>query len=230
MYLEADTLDDLLRKVFTRLLRSKNRPSPSKGANREQIGSLLTIRHPRARFSRTEQRATLLSCLGETLWYLSGSSSLDVIEYYIPHYRKFSKLLDDAVVAEGAYGSHANMVRGIHKLVGQDPMSVFAYMYKAMKNVTRFGRLARFDFLAMLGKLGIAPIEPDAAYLWHNATGPLKGARLLFGGSVDAEISARELDEKLKDLDQHLRVGMQTLEDALCNWQKSPAKFIAFRG
>jgi thymidylate synthase len=98
------TLDDLLRTVFRRLLRSKNRPSPTKGANREEIGTLLTIRKPRARFSRTEQRATLFSCLGETLWYLSGSDRLDVIEYYIRGYRGFSKLPEEVTSAPGAYG------------------------------------------------------------------------------------------------------------------------------
>jgi hypothetical protein len=128
------------------------------------------------------------------------------------------------------YGSHANMIRNIHKLVGQEPGSVFAHMYKSMDAVNRFGRLARFDFLSMLGKLGIAPVEPDSAYLWHNATGPLRGARLLFCGKVDVPESARNLDKKLKDIDHDLQVGMQALEDALCNWQKSPTKFIAFRG
>jgi hypothetical protein len=103
MHIEADTLDDLLRTVFQRLLRSKNRPSPTKGANREEIGALLTIRKPRARFSLTERRATLFSCLGETLWYLSGSDRLDIIEYYIKGYRGFSKLPLDATSAPGAY-------------------------------------------------------------------------------------------------------------------------------
>jgi thymidylate synthase len=104
MRVQADTLDDLLRTVFRRLLRSTNRPSPTKGANREEIGALLSLRKPRARFSRTEQRATLFTCLGETLWYLSGSQRLDHIEYYIPHYRKFSNLSRNAVLARGAYG------------------------------------------------------------------------------------------------------------------------------
>src|SRR5271154_2422779 len=104
MRVEADTLDDLLRAVFQRLLRSRNRPSPTKGANREEIGALLTIRKPRARFSRTEQRATLFTCLGETLWYFAGSDRLDVIEYYIRGYRDFSKLPEEMTFAPGAYG------------------------------------------------------------------------------------------------------------------------------
>lgn len=104
MYIEAESLDDLLRKTFGRLLKSKNRPTPTKGTNREAIGALLKIKDPRARLSRTERRATLFSCLGETLWYLAGSNLLDVIEYYIPNYRKFSKLRANARVAPGAYG------------------------------------------------------------------------------------------------------------------------------
>lgn len=104
MYFERETLDDLLGVVYRRLLRSNNRVSPSKGPNREAAGVLLKITNPRARFSRTEQRATLLSCLGETLWYLSGSDLLDPVEYYIPSYRKFAKLPAAAISAEGAYG------------------------------------------------------------------------------------------------------------------------------
>jgi hypothetical protein len=34
----------------------------------------------------------------------------------------------------------------------------------------------------------------------------------------------------LIELDADLKVGMQVLEDALCNWQKSPAHFERFRG
>lgn len=104
MYVVQDSLDDLLGVVYRSLLKSNNRVSPRKGANREATGALLKLRNPRARFSRTEQRATLHSCLGETLWYFSGSDRLDVVEYYIPSYRKFSKLPPDAEAADGAYG------------------------------------------------------------------------------------------------------------------------------
>lgn len=53
-----------------------------------------------------------------------------------------------------------------------------------------------------------------------------KGARLLFGGDE----STRKLDLWLVQLGAQLNVGMQVLEDALCNWQKSPEKFRPFRG
>ncbi len=132
------------------------------------------------------------------------------------------------------YGSHASLISALHREVGQNPTEVFEALYNAMSQVTRFGRLGRFDYLTMLEKLGISPIEPGSAYLWHRttapATGPIRGARLLFGGNVTANIKARDLDKMLIEINQILNVGMQVLEDSLCNWQKSPDKYIYFRG
>jgi len=34
----------------------------------------------------------------------------------------------------------------------------------------------------------------------------------------------------LDELDEDLVIGMEVLEDALCNWQKSPLKFEHFKG
>lgn len=104
MLISADTLDDALRQAFTRLLRTRTRTSSGKGLAREIIGATLKIRNPRARFSRTENRAVLFSCLGETLWYLSGSNSLNHITYYIKKYREISGAEEGSRIASGAYG------------------------------------------------------------------------------------------------------------------------------
>ncbi|MDH0117261.1 hypothetical protein N7379_22505 [Rhizobium pusense] len=128
------------------------------------------------------------------------------------------------------YGDQRSMIKDIHRRVGQNPHDVFDFMYRSMTSVYRFGRLGRFDFLTMLGKLGISPIEPGSAYLWHNATGPKKGARLLFGGNSSASITPKDLDELLMLIDGSLGVGMQALEDSLCNWQKSPTSYQYFKG
>ena len=95
-----------------------------------------------------------------------------------------------------------------------------------MEVVASFGRVARFDYLTMIGKLGIADISPGSTYL-SGSTGPLLGARLLFGNST---LSHSVLNSYLNDLGMHINVGMQVLEDALCNWQKSPDVFKPFRG
>lgn len=103
MYLTAETIDDLLRKVYGRLLRRRgaSETTPTKGPATEIYGALLLLRNPRARLSQSEQRNTLFSCLGEFLWYLAGSDKLDFIQYYISHYNKSS---DDGQTIFGAYG------------------------------------------------------------------------------------------------------------------------------
>jgi thymidylate synthase len=103
MYLTAETLDDLLLKVYRRLLRKRGSSdiTPTKGPATEFNGVLLQIKNPRARLSRTERKSTLFSCLGEFLWYLAGSDKVDFIEYYIRGYDKYS---DDGETIYGAYG------------------------------------------------------------------------------------------------------------------------------
>lgn len=104
VHIEEDTLDDLLHRVFKLALKSKIRTLSTKGNARELLAVMLTLRNPLARFSGTEKRATLLTCLGETLWYFSGSNRLNVIEYYIPRYRSFIEVSRRAEIAPGAYG------------------------------------------------------------------------------------------------------------------------------
>jgi hypothetical protein len=126
--------------------------------------------------------------------------------------------------------THDGMVRDAHKIVGQNPKELFRHLYESMDGeVLRFGRLGRFDFLTMLGKLGISPVDPPSAYL-EEATGPRKGANLLFEGAPNPRGNARTLNEQLTSLNDQLSLGMQVWEDALCNWQKSPDRFVSFRG
>jgi hypothetical protein len=110
-----------------------------------------------------------------------------------------------------------------------NPRIAFRYLYDSMSEVASFGRTARFDYLTMLGKLRLAAIDPDSTYM-GGATGPLYGARLLFGGEKKARLSRSVLETYLQQLDARLNVGMQVLEDALCNWQKTPDEFVPFRG
>ena len=160
--------------------------------------------------------------------------------YSFSNHRKYQSLSASSDVGTGAViesyikwigppRTHQEKIKELHVEVGQNPRVVFDTLYKEMDAVMGFGRLGKFDFLTMLGKLGIAPIEPGSAYL-IGATGPLQGARLLFAGDSKAKLSPRELDARLVKLDTFLDVGMQVLEDSLCNWQKSPKKFVSFRG
>lgn len=124
--------------------------------------------------------------------------------------------------------SHAALMAGLTQAGGNSPESIFDHCYRSM-NVTRFGRLGRFDYLCLLGRLGLAQIRPGRAYL-KGATGPLDGARLLFGGATNAGLGWALLEDWVLELDDVLGVGMQVMEDSLCNWQKSPTRFRHFRG
>jgi Alpha-glutamyl/putrescinyl thymine pyrophosphorylase clade 3 len=124
--------------------------------------------------------------------------------------------------------SPSNYFAGLVRATGNHPARIFDAAYNGL-DIARFGRLAKFDFLALLGRMDLAPIAPGSAYL-KGATGPLRGAKLLVDGDPQSSKTASELDEILKRLDQTLGVGMQVMEDSICNWQKSPLKFIHFRG
>jgi len=95
--------------------------------------------------------------------------------------------------------------------------------------VKSFGRTARFDYLAMIGKLKLADIHPDSVH-FDGATGPVTGARLLFSGNPQSRDSAKSLESLSDLLASRLSVGKQVIEDSLCNWQKSPSNPIRFRG
>ncbi|MBW0366650.1 hypothetical protein LDL63_11095 [Ensifer adhaerens] len=141
--------------------------------------------------------------------------------------RSFEKVLRSYLNWIGQDG-HARFFADVVRNNGNDPGTLFNVLYKGM-NVVTFGRLARFDYLALIGRYGIAPIEAASAYL-NGATGPLGGVRLLFTGSTNDNSRDRNLQSWLDDLDRDLNVGMAVMEDALCNWQKSPTSFVHYKG
>ena len=150
----------------------------------------------------------------ETLRTDSGNGTASVVESYI-----------DWI---GPAHSHRERVADLIREARNDPHVIFDHFYRSMQ-VKRLGRLGKFDFLTLLGRLELVPMAPGSTYL-KGATAPLRGARLLFGGEVRANLDEARLEAWLRDLDLVLNVGMQVLEDSLCNWQKSPRQFVHFRG
>ncbi|WP_431674486.1 hypothetical protein [Rhizobium leguminosarum] len=126
-------------------------------------------------------------------------------------------------------GGFAQLIQKTHQRVGQNPTEVFDDLYRSLNSVYGFGRLGKFDFLTMLSKLDLAPIEAGSAYI-VGATGPLSGAKLLFYNTTNHAVSAGQLSPRVDGLDNYLQTGKQVIEDSLCNWQKSPDKYIYFKG
>lgn len=95
------------------------------------------------------------------------------------------------------------------------PEASFNELFERLKeNVWRFGRTASFDTLCLIGNLSILPIRADSCHL-RGATGPLKGARKLFG-----KRRVSELTRLADDLARCLGAQFEVFEDALCGWQK----------
>jgi thymidylate synthase len=101
MFILADTLDDLLRRVLNQIAESGVSIEASRGSNRELAGVLLKLTNPRARLSHTETKGKVFSPLGELAWYLSASDNADFITYYLQRYRDETE--SDGTI-HGAYG------------------------------------------------------------------------------------------------------------------------------
>lgn len=127
-----------------------------------------------------------------------------------------------------ASGGHRQHFAAIIQNAGNDPHVIFDAFFRAIP-VRGFGRLARFDWVSMLARYGLIPAAAGSAY-FNGATGPASGAKLLFFNNRKAAISNAALQARLDSLDQHLGVGMEVLEDSLCNWQKQPRTFTHFKG
>lgn len=128
-----------------------------------------------------------------------------------------------------AYGGHANLFAIALQQSNNDPAKAFEWLYRSMGSVASFGRIGRFDYLTMLQKLGFANIRPGRPYLDASTKGPNKGARHLFQGT-GPQLTISELERRTQVLGQYLGVGMQEMEDAMCNWGKNPGVYRYFRG
>jgi len=167
-----------------------------------------------------------------TQWLARSAESIRMAGGGFGNHRKYESLASTGTVVSsyvswiGPAKSQQARFRGLMAPAKDNEPLAFDLLYTSMHEIVRFGRTARFDFLTLLSRLRLLSITPGNAYL-QSATGPLHGARLLFG---DVRESARMLDDRLIGLDQHLQLGFDVLEDALCNWQKNPTEFIPFRG
>lgn len=109
MFVVRDTLDDALLDIYPALLNA-DRVQASRGSNAEIVGSLIEIKKPRARLSRTETRGKLFSSVGELFWYLSKDNQLNFIERYVSRYREES---EDGKTVYGGYGPRLFAQRGM---------------------------------------------------------------------------------------------------------------------
>jgi len=85
--------------------------------------------------------------------------------------------------------THLQLIDELAKEAGRGPTDLFDALYRSLSAVRRFGRTARFDYLTMAGKVGLANIEPGLTYV-AGATGPRQGAALIFGNAAISAASS----------------------------------------
>jgi thymidylate synthase len=109
MQFTADTLDDVLLRLYPQLLVAQKVDGATRGSNAEMRGVTIEIVKPRARLSRTETRGKPFSALGELLWYLSKDNKLDFIVPFVPAYKIET---EDGETVYGGYGPRLFRQRG----------------------------------------------------------------------------------------------------------------------
>ena len=97
------------------------------------------------------------------------------------------------------------------------PENKFDKAYQEI-SLKQFGRTGKFDFLCLLGNLKILPVYPPHCYL-VGSTGPKNGALKMLTGKSNGPVT-NEIEEKIEQLQKHLGIPAEVMEDALCNWQK----------
>ena len=127
---------------------------------------------------------------------------------------------------------HERKFSNIINEVGEVPKVLFERMYKEVGAIHQFGRMGKFDFLCMMGKSRLLNIEPAHGYL-AGATGPVNGLADLLRNSPTDQVSRDRMEDFMEvmaeALDNQYYI-MQILEDAICNWQKSPTTYTYFSG
>ncbi len=88
----------------------------------------------------------------------------------------------------------------------ESPENNFNTLHEAMQYIYQFGRTGSFDTLCLMGEMGLISIRPGSCYL-KGATGPLKGAKKLWGNFDEEKLTALA-----DEMAQQLGVRIEVLE------------------
>lgn len=134
---------------------------------------------------------------------------------------------------KGVFESMEYFVKNINQYSFEHKID-FHSIYKAAQKIPNFGRLAAFDFASTLVKCGFDVAEPESMY-GENSTGPLNAIGLLLrltNGDSSQKAKLQLCSDLMEWFQKNSNIFMvgQVLEDAVCNWQKNPSKYIWYKG
>ena len=215
MHLRAEILDDLLIDAFNLIISQGKPTEASRGRTLEVTGILLELGNPRARLSRSETKGRPFSCLGELLWYLSGSDKLEFIERYI---RAYADDAEDDGTLHGAYGPRLfdmdgqNQIANVTNLLRETPGSRRAViqLYSAQDIAKRYNEIPCTTTIQYL--LRDARLECCVTMRSNDAFKGLPHDTFCF--TMIQEIIARELGVEL-GVYKHFAGSLHLYEDSI---------------
>lgn len=119
MFIEGRYIDEILRPLYEHLSNSTDTFSAGKGKGHDLLAPKIILKNPRARISATQTRGRLISGLAELCWYLSGSSELEHIRYYLPKYPpdgvkgKLRDAYGPRLIGSGDFGYKADQINRV---------------------------------------------------------------------------------------------------------------------
>ncbi len=148
------------------------------------------------------------------------------------NHRKYTKKSLDG--SKGVLNSFDFLIDGIGQFRFVSPTS-FDTTYRNALAIPNFGRMAAFDFTSSLCKCGLNVQEPESMYHKYS-TGPLAALKeILKLAGIRNPPQSLQVDfgrDLLEWFSTHSSIYMiaQVLEDAICNWQKSPRSYGRYFG
>lgn len=161
--------------------------------------------------------------------YLASFDFFDGCSY--SNHRKFT--VKRLTGEKGVFESMEYFVKNINQYSFEHRID-FHSIYKMAQKIPNFGRLAAFDFASSLVKCGFHVGEPESMY-GENSTGPLNAVGLLLrltNGDSSQKGKLQLCSDLMEWFQKNSNIFMvgQVLEDAVCNWQKNPSKYIWYKG
>ena len=115
--------------------------------------------------------------------------------------------------------NHVKLFGDIPDYHAIEPSASFQYCYQEMSVQTALKKSVQFDYLALIGNLGIARIQPGHLYL-NDILLPKRGTKWLFDIKKSDKIPVSELNMRMSLLVNYLELpfGIQIVQKALGKW------------
>lgn len=150
---------------------------------------------------------------------------------YSNHRKYIAKSLDGD---RGVLRSMDYFLDNINDFACSDPTD-FHLVYKKSHKIPNFARMGAFDFTSSLCKCNLNIKDPESMYL-EGSTGPLKALKdMLKLSGLNKSSKAEQIsfgNELLNWFMENsdIEIAAQVIEDAICNWQKSPNHYERYFG